>query len=322
MPSTTVSQEFSPSDARSLIIKPRTTNILSTGTNSQRDWAGEAAFERYKHQRLSEQKYEELIELRKTESAFDHDVSFAIFDRYFPREKTALCSAVRNDFVEFLDNKMNDYLDPSSFPDESLQRYIRENMLQEGFVILCRKGSKEDLGLIREKLDSSELKYDETILSYLERFGDFSDVERIIRISRNPKNLGFSLLIIGRRVSYDRVAKAVLKLATKRTVDLLMLEMSSDLWNAVIRRLSKIKFSLFENDRLCSWLSDEVESKRKTVALKIVICFPKNRIAQILKLYGRDQGRYFYNVVLWLDMGVSLDRNSSISAAKNLLQAL
>jgi len=140
-------QEFSLKDAHRLIVKPRTTNALSLGTTGNRDWAGEDAFERYKHENLSERSYEALVELRKTENVCNHDVSFAIFDKHFRREKTAFCDAVRNDFTAFLDEKMNRHPDPSSLPDERLQKYLRDEMVQEGFEILCRRGSKTELGL-------------------------------------------------------------------------------------------------------------------------------------------------------------------------------
>lgn len=314
--------EFSFKDAHSIILRPKTNNARMFGNTDHRDWAGEEAFERYKHKFLREQSNASLIELRKDETVYNHDVSFAIFDKNFSRDKAALCQAIQNDFVDFLDDKMKRHPDASSLPDERIQKFLRDNMIQEGFEIVCRKGAQAELELVRKKLDDSSVKYDDAVLHFLEKFGDFSDVERIIPISERPKYSSLSMVNTRENgVSFDRIAKTVLKLSSKRIGDLLALKMPSGLWVAVIHRLNKTAFSSFGNDRICSWLSDEAESKRRAVALKVVICLPKTRIKEILRDYGQGQQKYFYNAVVWLDMGASLGKTSSIAAARTLMNS-
>jgi HEAT repeat protein len=316
-------QDFSLKDAHSLIVQPRTRGTFVFGNTDNRDWPGEEAYERYKHNYLSEKSYEELVKLRKDESVYEHDINFAIFDKYFRRVKPAFCDALRNEFEEFLNEKLEIHPNPSSLPNERIQRFLRNNMLQEGLEILCRRGTKAELKLVREILDDSDFEYDDAVISFLAKFGDFTDVDRIIRISRKPKHFELSLLSIGGKgVSFDKVGKVVLKLASKRIGDLLVQDMSIGLWTAVIRHLSKTEFSSLGDDRLCSWLSDRDERKRKAVALKIIICLPKTRIKAIWKAYGQGQDRYFYNVAHWLDMGVSLGRAQSTAAAKKLMNSL
>jgi hypothetical protein len=111
-------------------------------------------------------------------------------------------------------------------------------------------------------------------------------------------------------------AKATLKLGSKRVADILSMKMPTELWNAIVASMSKSSFVSFDDDRITAWLRDEIDSKRKAVALKCVLCLPKSRLNKLLDAYISDGEQYYYNVVSWLDLGASVDRTRSAQIAK------
>ena len=62
-------------------------------------------------------------------------------------------------------------------------------------------------------------------------------------------------------------------------------------------------------------LLDESADVRKAVALKLVISFPQKRIKEELDKYVLGEGTRYYNVISWLDLGASMDRNSTRKVA-------
>ena len=53
-------------------------------------------------------------------------------------------------------------------------------------------------------------------------------------------------------------------------------------------------------------LNDDDERVRKTAALRCIDTFPKSRLRKLLDVYiDQDEFRY-YNVIHWLDLGVTM----------------
>lgn len=313
--------EFSLSDARASIVKPKKENSLGLFPSiSDRDYDGEDAFDEYKHQVLCERSFNEPVELRDYEVLYKHDVSFALYDRYFSSTREELIENIEDDFETLFARKRAAHPDSQSAPDEKVEAYIRGVMLQKALELLCTKKSRGDLALVRRKLDGSNIKFSGGILKFLERFGAWEDVVRIVNLVQNPPFRGMSLLSVANRdEDYADSAKAMLKLGRDRVGDLLATDMPSDVRNAVLREMAKSSFESFDDGQIEGWLRSQIDSVRKTVALKAVLCLPKTRLENRLKRYTSVDERYYYNAVFWLDLGVAVSKANAVMVAKREL---
>jgi hypothetical protein len=314
-----VSPNYSLSDAREHIVKPKnkySNSLLSIG---DRDYEGEVAFKKFMHTALCNHKLSELERLINTESLYEYDVIFALYDKFFSKYRTNLIQNLGDGFSSFLREKI-DQTDIANRPDEKLADFICQKMIQKAVELLAEKNSQQDIQPIREAIDQTEIKYADNIVRFFELKGSWEDVHRVIHLSENFQFLGMSLLTnSNNQEKYRAAAKAILKLGGNRIADLLSIPMPSQLWNEVIIAMSKSSFVSFSNDRISEWLSQEIDSKRKVVALKSVICLPKSRIEKLLGSYTTDRENYYYNVVSWLDLGVSMKRNEAVKIAKQEL---
>ena len=73
-----------------------------------------------------------------------------------------------------------------------------------------------------------------------------------------------------------------------------------------------IEMSVFKNKNI---------KVRKAFLLKCIKSLPKNRIGKLLKDYFDLDGQRYYNVIYWLDLGVSLPSGVSRLAAQRAIVA-
>lgn len=314
------SADYSLTDARNHLVRPRKENALSLLATGYRDFEGEDAFEKYKHVVLCSREQEELKQLLKSEDLYSYDITFALYDKYFSKYRVELVKNLDDGFIQFLEKK-SDQSDPATLPDKKVRSFICQKMTQNAVSLLSEKGRREDIKAVRAAIDRGGVEYTEHIVRYLEKNGNWEDVSRVVRLCENIPTHGMSLIsVVDRESEYRFSAKAMLKLGKKRVADMLTMSMPSGLWNAVVALMGKSLFMAFDDDRITAWLRDEIESKRKTVALKCVTFLPKARLSDLLSAYIAEGNLYYYNVVLWLDLGVSADRTRSAQIARNALK--
>lgn len=310
------SASYSLSDAREHIVKPRKQATLGLFTVDPRDFEGEALFERYKHSVLCEHQQAELESRLKSEDLYSHDITFALYDRYSSKYIQELICNLEDKFSTFLKEKIN-RSDPSAEPDKRIIDQIRQKLTQQAVELLSENKKSQGLTAIRNAVDRGGLEFADSIVIFFEAKGSWEDVKRAISLCKNFPSFGmWFLATVNRKDEYKTTAKAILRLGKNRIADLLSTPMPAELWNAVIEAMSKASFASFDDDRISKWLRDEVESRRKAVALKCVICLPKTRIEKLLNLYILSDGTYYYNVVCWLDLGVAAERFKAVQIAK------
>lgn len=311
------SPSYSLSDARDHIAKPKKQNAGYFFTIGSGDLEGKAAYESYKHVVLCAHLQTDLEQLLVSEGLYSHDITFALYDKCFSKYRSELVKNLDDGFSSFLEDKIS-RSDPSAAPDNKVGDFIRQKMVQQAVELLAVKNFSDGIQTLRRAVDRGGVEYSDKIARYLEKNGGWEDVSRLIQLCENFPSLGMSRLsVVSRHEEYKSSAKAILKLAKNRVADLLAMKMPSELWNAVIAAMSKSSFVSFDDDCITTWLREEADSRRKAVALKSVICLPKSRLKKLLDAYISDGERYYYNVVSWLDLGVSLDRTRSIQIAKS-----
>jgi len=76
------------------------------------------------------------------------------------------------------------------------------------------------------------------------------------------------------------------------------------------------RFAKISHDPLFALLNHESDGIRKSAAVLAVRAFSAKRIKSILREYvGSDKYRY-YNVIHWLDLGVSMSRDEAKKVAR------
>jgi len=100
-------------------------------------------------------------------------------------------------------------------------------------------------------------------------------------------------------------AAALRRLGKGRIPELLEIKMSPFLLARLIYQLSDKEFAALSDQKVKSLLHSDNDRVRKMTALKCIRAYTKARLKRTLDDYmSGDQQRY-YNVIHWLDMGVS-----------------
>ncbi|MFI5410902.1 hypothetical protein [Kaistia sp. UC242_56] len=311
--------EFSLSDARAIVVKPQKQAGLAF--SESRDFPGEDEFENYKHEILCQRSLSELRGRVDGEGLYSHDISFALYDKYFKQMEKEFIDNIEDNFVSFIKNKrLKTQITEVSTSEARLDEFVRGRMLQKAISLLCSKNVKKHLTLIRKKIDENSLYYSEELLNYLKKFGNWDDVSRVVVLVQNVNKRGLSILTyFAQREEYEASAKAVVALGRERVGDLLAMEMPEGLRSAVIRELPQKTFRSLDNNQIVTWLRSSSDGVRKCIALKAVSCLTKKRIEIIMDEYTNRGERYFYNAVFWLDLGANSDKVTSYHAAQREL---
>ena len=305
-------------DARRLLVKPRKPNALAFGNSPQaRDYPGEHAFEGYKSDMLSLLPYDKLLELREEDSFYSNVTSLAIYSGHFKKVKTRLEQDLLDGFQSYCTIRRDLLSETSAEPSASVFSFVRGKLLQAAFEIFCSKAKESDLTTIRRVIDDYEIKFATVIAIYFAKHGEWEDAIRLAELSKNLNSgFGLSLLsIVDHSHEYRIAAKAILKLGSNRIADVWKLELSTSVRVRLVVEMPKKIFSAFDDQRLIKILATEVESVRKVIALKAVLCLTKTRLRKILDNYYNVDGTHYYNVIFWLDLGISADRATSRTVA-------
>ena len=299
-----------------LLTSPKSSPLTGFSPFLGNDHAGQRAFERYEIQVLAEKSYGTLEELREDDTLYNNQVTLAAFSAYFSRHKTELRKHLVTGFESFFSSKyerMNEASTQSNLPVYDVEQ---KNFLQSAFEIFCAKAGKADRAIARQVLDRFDVKFSYEIADYFVKYGGWEDVVRLVRLSENQKLNGFgpsSLLMRDDSKQYHHTAKAVLKLGSKRIADTWNLELSSSIRRDFVAEMPKRLFSSFDEKQIIEMLRFKADAVREAVALKAVQCLDKVRLRSLLDAYCNGEEDYYYNVVFWLDLGVSADRLTSRS---------
>ena len=95
--------------------------------------------------------------------------------------------------------------------------------------------------------------------------------------------------------------------------------MPSELLARAVHSLSDKEFKTLSDEQIGGLLLSESDRVRKITALKCVRSFPKKRLIKTLQDYVAGEKRRYYNVVHWLDLGVSAPKEVALRSATKVL---
>ena len=164
--------------------------------------------------------------------------------------------------------------------------------------------------MVRETIDRWEIEASEEILLYFLRFGSWEDVERILKLKEKVDG-GYPFLGTGRSRHDKMVGNALFRIGAIRIIDLLHKIQSHKIKAGVIGVCSQRAIAGLGDETILVLMNDDNDLVRKVTVLRCLEVLPKSRLDRLLNAYvNREEFRY-YNVIHWLDLGVSMPKRFS-----------
>lgn len=320
---------WSKEDARPILIRKPTSGVFGVNPSAY-DWEGEAALERRQIRELTGLPRTQLQAMVDAAEANWFLAYQALARRYFP----SFALTVRRDFDDRFQARFRRYLDTTraiapgnSAVEELVERiaggetFTRESWLRTAADVLVARGEKADLARIRKALDDDALRPSKSDIPYFGRTGEWEDIKRIQKISSDYRSGGISGSVLSYKSPISESAEAIVLLAKSRLDDLISADLGGELLAAVLFRVNKRNFSKLSDERIIRLLTDREDVVRKIAALRVVQVLTSSRIRKLAHEYTNLEYR-FYNVVRWLDLGLSFDSTTGRAAASRELTKL
>ena len=224
------------------------------------------------------------------------------------------------EFAEELEKMAHKYGSESDLIEKArrLEEHLTKKSTRKGLEILCRKRDPQDLNRIRNILKSGFVDYSDADIEYLRKFGEWQDVPLIIATLDQPESGRTGSLILGLGSDdgkYRTAARAIYCLGRTRLEELLSLPAPNHLLCHLIVESSEKVFRALSDSAIIQLFCSEHAALRKVAALKCIRALPKGRLAQLLNAYVSGDAHRYYNVIHWLDLGVSIPKERARSAA-------
>jgi hypothetical protein len=315
---------FSAEEAKSFLIRKTESHpargLMGLAMLANADPAGESLFEEFTRDQLLALTEDDLVAkaqtanldqdafialARKKPSAYREEVIQALRDRFTARHQAAL------DRLTNLFGAQSDTVEKV----RGLGEFLRQQYTRQALDLIASEQRVEDLALIRDAIRSGFVGYSPVDLFYLKRFGSWEDILPIIASLERTVGGGSPSLLAQINEDKDELAASVIYTLGKDRIDeLLGIEMPAQLKIALIRLSTAQQFRTISGARLNELLRAEPVEVRKASALKAIVSFPKKRIADVLEEY-HSADQFYYNVIHWLDFGLSVPRSEMLRGA-------
>jgi len=112
----------------------------------------------------------------------------------------------------------------------------------------------------------------------------------------------------------EQVSDAIAVIGKGRLAELIQFKMHYRLLEAIIKRSANKEVATLSHDELMTLLTWELDVIRKVTSLKVIRSLPGQRIKALLDRYLESDGQRYYNVIYWLDFGISLPKSRVMRA--------
>ena len=317
---------YSDAEAKKVLVKQVQNSGLGLLARGAPDSTGEACWTHFQLQHHRSLVDKELEAIEVNDLIFSPDPYFILAERKFKHRGKSLRDSVDNQYKDVFSQALHkmteqfgahaDLIDKT----RSLEDFMRKKLTRMGLEVICRKAEIYDLGRVRQALRSGFIGYSATVIEYLLKFGEWEDIPLIINSVSHAEPKQISSLWSGTdEPEYRSAAHAIYVLGRTRLAEVLAMPMSSKLLSQLLLETSDKAFRDLSEASVNLLLRSEDDVVRKTAALKCVRALPKKRIAKLLADYISIGKLRYYNVVHWLDFGVSTPRDRASLAAEKAL---
>jgi hypothetical protein len=280
-----------------------------------------AYYDRYRESRLSELSFEELQQAAEGSGVFDYLEIIELYRRFTYRMLKEIHANLSDGFTQYFERKIDKLArevgaNAKVISDtRSLEESIRKRLTTKALDVLSSYKSTSDLSIVRRTIDEQQLYFSPKVLSYLARFGNWSDKDRILSFVDMGEE-GYSFLSIRNNVVAKAIASSLYAVGRERIDELLGIVIDSNIKRVLVNELGQRDTRLVGDGQFIRLLSDPDDGVRRIVALKCCQYLNKPRIKRLLNSYLQLNEPRFYNSVHWLDLGASMPRATVEKATK------
>lgn len=304
-------------DVKSILVKPQEMNLFGSNKN------GEVIYEEYLLSSYTKKSEKQLIDLVNQATVFDSLPYIALCTHFFNKYSTELRKAIDNQFQEWIEEYIEG-LQNRGIPDDTVSGIIKlkatltKERTRKGLDILCRKKDVSDLTRIRKNMATKFVGSSTDEIVYMQTFGDWEDIPLIVE-AKKEYTTGVSILSYDH--SWDHMkAKAMYNIGKERLSELFQQEMPASLLVELIKVCSISKFNEIPDGLILKFLNNDIDNVRKFASLKIIQSFNKTRMKALLQDYIQKEENRYYNVIHWLDFGVSMPKTITRKAVRRILK--
>lgn len=315
------------SEAKAVLVSQHRSGLL--GLYAGPDTRGTAALDLYRSW-CARQLDTRALELKAdSESVLQIDAMFALAERQFARRADELRGMVddqfKHEFDRLLERSIGGLPGAADLMAKArgLEEHIRQKLTRKGLDVLCQKADPVDRDRVRNASKSGFVNCSQWDFEYLGTVGEWIDVPLIVDLYKRSRPTLSTLLIDEQTSSMaEAAAQAILAVGRDRMHEVLAMAMPSRLLVAILTAAPDRGIRDLSNDAIAALWDSKSEAVRKVTALRCIRALPKRRTSELFDAYmGGDRQRY-YNVIHWLDMGVSLGRETAAAAAGRALATL
>ena len=161
--------------------------------------------------------------------------------------------------------------------------------------------------------------YSDEAIEFLKKRGEWEDVRLILTAVEKP-DYGASLFSAN-DAKYRTAARAVYAMGRNRFGELVELEMPPQVRLHIIVAASEKAFRSLTDSQILNLLFSKDDAIRKAASLKCICSLTKDRLSRIFDAYSSADQYRFYNVIFWLDMGLSIPRERATRAAQGVIES-
>lgn len=168
-------------------------------------------------------------------NVFDDLEVIALYEHSFRSCLTEIRENLDDRFKRFFDTKLARsaalyQLDAKRVSEiQKLEDFIRNILTSKTLDVLCIHSNKVELDRVRTTLDNGEVAISRAILRFISRFGDWTDVRRILTLSQRRHFSATIALWLATDEWAKPIAQALHALGKSRLVDLLQLEVDNSI---------------------------------------------------------------------------------------------
>lgn len=275
--------------------------------------------DRYLENRMRDLDFNALKQKVADSGVFNDKELFSLYGKFTKKMSDDLRKNLRDQFAAMFDESVKKYenivgIDKYRSRVYQLWDFYQKQLCTRALSILCKLKNKTDIGLVRSTINAVEVDASPELLTFLAKFGDWTDIARIERLG---SNLGGrrGLLEFSYPTFSNEKAASIYEIGKNRIADLLEVDLSPAIRKSLVKIFPKSVFVNLSNEALISELDRKDDEYRIMFSLRCSESLPKERLEVILDQYiERDIQRY-YNSIHWLDLGACFPKKLTIAIA-------
>lgn len=316
---------FSDEEAKSILVKTAQNALLGLAAISGLD--DNAFWQKYQDNRLRSFDDQRLTIQMQTEWILNIHARFVLTERHFKKFGLELRQSIddqfRAEYSRAIDKAISDFGESVSLISQlrSIEEDVRIKLTERALTVLCKMGNSTDLRRVRLTLGNSQIAFLPSAIDYLAKYGEWEDIPLIINMSERPKRSKCPGLLTdaSNGSAFKRAAKLIVVLGKGRLTEVLSKNMHNQLLAHVVANMPNRAFAQLPKASIIQLFDSESETVRKVTALKSVRSLSKSEIEILLYAYLGEDGQRYYNVIHWLDFGISVLRSRATTCAENIL---